>query len=90
MDIVKLIKIMEIEAEAKESLECTESRIYVKPPYTGVVNATNVEIDISKMIEKAYHDGFEDARQAFLDAISKCNCEEWIKADIGASIEALS
>lgn len=34
----------------------------------------------------------EDAisRQAVLEAIRKCHCEEWIKADIGAPIEALT
>jgi hypothetical protein len=30
------------------------------------------------------------SRQAVLEIIRKCHCEEWIKADIGASIEALS
>ena len=29
------------------------------------------------------------SRQAVLEVIRKCHCEEWIKADIGASIEAL-
>ena len=29
------------------------------------------------------------SRQAVLEAIRKCHCEEWIKADIGAPIEAL-
>lgn len=30
------------------------------------------------------------SRQAVLEVIRKCHCEEWIKADIGAPIEALS
>ena len=28
-------------------------------------------------------------RQAVLEVIEKCHCEEWVKADIGAPIEAL-
>jgi DNA-directed RNA polymerase subunit RPC12/RpoP len=30
------------------------------------------------------------SRQAVLEVIRKCHCEEWVKADIGAPIEALS
>ena len=30
------------------------------------------------------------SRQAVLEAIKKCHCEEWVKAEIGAPIEALS
>lgn len=30
------------------------------------------------------------SRQAVLEAIRKCHCEEWIKADIGAPIEVLT
>lgn len=29
------------------------------------------------------------SRQAVLEVIRKCHCEEWVKADIGAPIEAL-
>jgi hypothetical protein len=29
------------------------------------------------------------SRQAVLEVIEKCHCEEWVKADIGAPIEAL-
>lgn len=29
------------------------------------------------------------SRQAVLEAIRKCHCEEWVKAEIGAPIEAL-
>ena len=29
------------------------------------------------------------SRQAVLEVIKKCHCEEWVKADIGAPIEAL-
>ena len=30
------------------------------------------------------------SRQAVLEVIRKCHCEEWVKADIGAPIEALT
>ena len=56
------------------------------PSKEPILEAYNMAI---KVLEK---EPCEDAisRQAVLEAIRKCHCEEWIKADIGAPIEALS
>ena len=55
------------------------------PSKEPILEAYNMAI---KVLEK---EPCEDAisRQAVLEAIRKCHCEEWIKADIGAPIEAL-
>ena len=49
-------------------------------------------VDAIKMgIEALKQQPCEDviSRQAVLEVIRKCHCEEWVKADIGAPIEAL-
>lgn len=69
----------------------------VTPQYTEAEIQKMQELEQAE-IQKAYELGkaemqpCEDAisRQAAIDAIRKCHCEEWVKADIGASIEALS
>ena len=38
---------------------------------------------------QAQADGDLVSRQAVLEVIRKCHCEEWVKADIGAPIEVL-
>lgn len=48
-----------------------ESRIYVKPSYTGVVNSTNAEL-----VERAYLDGYEDARKDFISCIENLHKDE--------------
>ena len=41
--------------------------------------------------EKSTQEPCDDkiSRQAVMEVIKKCHCEEWVKAEIGASIEAL-
>ena len=51
------------------------------------------KIEADKMAIKALEqEPCKDAisRQAVLEVIRKCHCEEWVKANIGASIEVLS
>lgn len=46
---------------------------------------------LQNAIKALEQDPCEDAvsRQAVLEVIRKCHCEEWVKADIGAPIEVL-
>lgn len=56
------------------------------------------QIEKAKLCQKSYLAGMEHkqepcgdciSRQAVLEVIRKCHCEEWVKADIGAPIDAL-
>jgi DNA-directed RNA polymerase subunit RPC12/RpoP len=77
-------------------LEYVKQLSPVIPQYTDAEIQKMQELEQDE-IQKAYELGkaemqpCEDAisRQAVLEIIRKCHCEEWIKADIGAPIEAL-
>lgn len=50
------------------------------------------KVEANKMAIKALEqEPYEDciSRQAVLEVIRKCHCEEWVKANIGAPIEVL-
>lgn len=51
----------------------------------------NQGMALMETIEELKQEPCEDciSRSAVLDVIKKCHCEEWVKADIGAPIEAL-
>ena len=58
----------------------------------GMAVAAGMIKDIPSVTPVEKQEPCEDAisRQAVLEAIRKCHCEEWVKADIGAPIEALT
>ena len=79
-----------------EIIEQLESIIGTYEILTGNgVNSDILEADdieaIQEAIEALKAEPCEDciSRQAVLEVIRKCHCEEWVKADIGAPIEAL-
>lgn len=69
----------------ESELKWAELNIY---PY---VSKQKIEAD-KMAIEALEQEPCEDAisRQAVLEVIRKCHCEEWVKANIGAPIEVLS
>jgi hypothetical protein len=78
-------------------LEYVKQLSPVTPQYTDAEIQKMQELEQAE-IQKAYELGKAEmqpctdaiSRQAVLEIIRKCHCEEWIKADIGAPIEALS
>lgn len=68
--------------------------IYAKMEKTDkpdVVLGLAAAMSVVKKMEALEQEPCIDAisRQAVLEIIRKCHCEEWVKADIGAPIEAL-
>ncbi|MBQ1208722.1 MAG: hypothetical protein IIX65_09345 [Lachnospiraceae bacterium] len=62
------------------------------PIIRQMVKGTEVYTEALDMSIKALEQepcGDAVSRQAVLEVIRKCHCEEWVKADIGAPIEAL-
>ena len=53
----------------------------------AVANMNEIIEALEKIDQKPCDDAI--SRQAVLEVIKKCHCEEWIKSDIGAPIEAL-
>lgn len=47
-------------------------------------------LTIKGLLANSFHCVDAISRQAVLEVIRKCHCEEWVKAEIGAPIEALS
>lgn len=58
--------------------------------YDITIHCTSQE-EQDNVLKKLNREECSDAisRQAVLEVIEKCHCEEWVKADIGAPIEAL-
>lgn len=68
--------------------EIISNLLYMKH---SVKEDTIEDITINEAIKVLQQEPCADAvsRQAVLEVIEKCHCEEWVKADIGAPIEAL-
>ena len=82
--------------EKEAVLHCLKSMIDVEAceecPLYGTTGTDHCEKDCVRLaINALEQEPCEDAvsRQAVLEVIRKCHYEEWVKADIGAPIEAL-